>query len=336
MKFPIFNCLITALFAAAIPVAAQPVSATDAVAQLNELPAPPATLSEAYRQACPNNAGSPDAKTYYQRWLDKIEKAGLENQQLQMQFYQKNPMGVRPAAPPTSRVTPRQQASMDAATSELAQKMLTDPAFAQKFAQMSEQEQHTYIAGLLAEKGIKPAAGTPNVNTTPIPGTDMEWAALCSDYMQTAVDISRWEKQTALQQRYENKHQEVRDWTEAAIKKLPMYSFGEYGHDHDPEQLKAVQKEALAKHRDLAAAMWLELRSMLLEFRQEAKQRVTPLNDALIKVRFGAGYDFGIHYTTVLSAQSMMIQEAQALLSNEISMINEVAKWELEWRNFKT
>jgi Tat protein secretion system quality control protein TatD with DNase activity len=224
---------------------------------------------------------------------------------------------------------------MDAATSELAQKMLTDPAFAQKFSQMSEKEQHAYIAGLLAEKGIKPANGTPNVNTTPIPGTDVEWAALCSDYMQTAIDISRWEKQTALQQHYEHKHQEVRDWTEAAIKKLPMYAFGEYGHDHDPEQVKAVQKEALAKHRDLAAAMWQELRPMLLEFRQEAKQRVTPLNDALKKVRFGAGYDFGIHYTTVLGAQSMMIQEAHALLDNEIAMINEVAKRELEWRNFK-
>ena len=119
------------------------------------------------------------------------------------------------------------------------------------------------------------------------------------------------------------------------LRKLTLYVEKRNLHYH-PKQLKAVQKEALAKHRDLAAAMWLELRPMLLEFRQEAKQRVTPLNDALIKVRFGAGYDFGIHYTAVLSAQSMMIQEAHALLSNEISMINEVAKWELEWRNFKT
>ena len=335
MKYLIFNYFVLAFLLVAGPAAAQPLSATDAVVLLNELPAPPATLAQVYQQACPNNENRPDAKPYYQRWTDKMEKAGLENQQLQMQFYQKNPMGVRPAAQPVSRATPQQQASMNAATSELAQKMLTDPAFAQKFSQMSEKEQHAYIAGLLAEKGIQPATGTPNVDVAPVPGTDVEWAALCTEYMQSAVDISRWEKQSALQQQYETKHQEVRDWTEAAIKKLPMYSFGEYGHDHDPEQVKAVQKEALAKHRDLAAAMWQELAPLLQSFRREAKQRVTPLNDALKKVRFGAGYDFGIHYTTVLSAQSMMIQEANALLSNEISMINEVAKWELELRNFK-
>ncbi len=335
MKALIFNLLFAAILPVAFPAAAQPLSATDAVGLLNELPAPPATLAEAFQQACPNNEIRPDAKSYYQRWLDKIEKVGVENQQLQMQFYQKNPMGVRPAAQPVSRVTPQQRSSMDAATSELAQKMLNDPAFAQKFSQMSEKEQHAYIASLLAEKGIKPATGTPNVTTAPIPGMDVEWAVLCTDYMQTAVDISRWEKQIALQQKYEIKHQEVRDWTEAAIKKLPMYSFGEYGHDHDPEQVKAVQKEAFAKHRDVAAAMWQELAPMLQGFRQEAKQRITPLNDALKKVRFGAGYDFGIHYTTVLSAQSMMIQEAHALLDNEIEMINEIVKWELEWRNFK-
>ena len=330
MKSLIFNLFLTAMLLAVNPAAAQPLSATDAVALLNELPTPPATLEEAFQQACPNGATRPDAKPYYQRWLDKIEKAGVENQQLQMQFYQKHPMGVRPAAQPVSRVTPQQQSAMDAATSELAQKMLKDPAFAQQFSQMSEKEQHAYIASLLAEKGIKPASGTPNVNSAPIPGTDVEWAVLCTDYMQTAVDISRWEKQIALQQRYENKHQELRDWTEAAIKKLPLYSFGEYGHDHDPEQVKAVQKEAFAKHRDLAAAMWQELLPMLQGFRREAKQRITPLNDALKKVHFGAGYDFGIHYTTVLSAQSMMIQEANALLNNEIEMINEIVKWELK------
>ncbi len=336
MKHLIFNhFIIASLLLAVVPAAAQPLSATDAVAMLNELPAPPTTLEEAFQQAYPNNTSRPDAKPHYKRWFDKIEKTGLENRQLQMQFYQKNPTDLRPVAQPVSQVTPQQQNSMNAATSELAQKMLTDPAFAQKFSKMSEQEQHAYIAGLLAEKGLKPVNGTPNVNTAPVPGTDVEWATLCTEYMQTATDISRWEKQTALQQQYENKHQEVRDWAEAAIKKLPMYSFGEYGHDHDPEQLKSVQKEALSRHRDVAAAMWLELRLMLQAFRQEAAQRVTPLNDALKQVGFGARYDFGIHYTTVLGAQSMMIQEAHALLSNEITMIEEVARWEYEWRNFK-
>ena len=242
-------------------MAAQPLSATDAVALIREFPAP-----ADFSIACPGHTSGDHATQYFRSSLDKIEKAALENQQYQMQFYQKNPMGVRPAATPASRVSAQQQASMDAATSELAQKMLSDPAFAQQFAKMSEQEQQAYITKLLAEKGIKPAAGKPNVNTAPVPGTDVEWAEMCTAYTQTAMDMNRWQAQIDLQQQYETKHQEVRDWESAAIQKLPMISFGEYGHDHDPEQVKAINKQAAAKHRDLAAAMNARMGALLSPF----------------------------------------------------------------------
>lgn len=330
MRFLILNHLAVLFLLAAAPAFAQPVSSTDAAALIDGFPAPVASLSEAFQQAYTGNATSPDAEKHYRPWLDKIEKAALENQQYQMQFYQKNPMGVRPAAAQPSRVSPEHQASMNAATSELAQKMMSDPAFAQKFSQMSEQEQHAYIAKLLAEKGLQPATGTPNVNNKPIPGMDVEWAELCIAYTQSATAMNHWQTQIDLQQKYENKHQEVREWTEASIKKLPMFSFGEYGHDHDPEQVKAVQKEAAAKHRAVAEAMLEELTTLFAQLRQEARQRATPLNEALKKVGFGKNYDFGIHYTTVLSAQSMMFQEAGTLLTNEISMINDVVRWEYD------
>lgn len=318
----------------AVPAFAQPVGSADAAALIDGLPAPVASLSEAFQKAYAGNASSPDAKKNYQPVFDKIEKAALENQQCQMQFYQKNPMGMRPVAAQPSRASAEQQSAMNAATSELAQKMLTDPAFAQRFSSMSEQEQHSYIAKLMAEKGIKPATGTPNVNTSPVPGMDVEWAEICTNYMQSATALNHFQEQMDLQQRYEAKHQEIRDWTEASIKKLPMYSYGEYGHDHDPEQVKAVQKEAMTKHRDVAEAMLKELKPLFVTLRQEARQRITPLNDALKKVDFGKNYDFGIQYTTVVGAQSLMFQEAHRLLTNEANMMDEVAKWEYEYRKF--
>lgn len=334
MKKLIFcNLFALALF----QMNAQQTGKTDVVALLHELPAAPASIADAYQRAYANGATSPEAAHYYQAWTTKAERGALEIQNLLAEFYRKYPTGIRPTAQPVavSRVTPQQQSSMDAATSELAQKMLSDPAFAQKFAQMSEQEQHAYIANLLADKGLKPANGTPNVNTAPIPGTDVEWIELCNTFTQAAMDMSRYEAQTALQQEYEVQHQQVRDWAEAEIKKLPMISFGEYGHDHDPVQVKAIQKQALVKHRDLAEAMLKEASVMFARFRQEAEQRITPLNDALKKVNFGANYDFGIHYTTVLGAQGMMINDINSLLTNEISIIESCAQWEYELRNFK-
>ncbi len=326
------------LFAIALlQIAAQPVVKTDVAALLNELPAPPITIADAFRRAYTGDATNPDAIRYYQNWTNKVERAGLEVQTLTKEFYRKYPTGVRPTPQPVaaSRVTPQQQSSMDAATSELAQKMLSDPEFAKKFSQMSEQEQHAYIANLLAEKGLKPVNGTPNVHNAPIPGTDIAWAEMCSAYSQSAMDMSRWEAQTALQQKYEAQHQQVRDWTEAEIKKLPMISFGEYGHDHDPEKVSAIKKQALVKHRDVAEAMLKEAAGMFDQFRRQTLERIAPLNDALKQVNYGATYDFGNFYTTVLGAQGMMFGDLHNMLTNEVNIINECARWEYELHHFK-
>jgi hypothetical protein len=314
---------------------AQPVGKTDVVALLNEMPAPPTTIADAYQRSYSADAAKPDAIQYYKAWTSKSERAILETQHLMQDFYRKYPTGVRPVAQPVSTASPQQHAAMNAATSELTQKMLSDPEFAKKFMQMSEKEQHAYMAELLAKNGIKPVNGTPNVNTAPIAGTDIEWVTFSSDYTMAAMDMSRWEAQTALEQKYEAKHQEVRDWTEAEIKKLPMILYGEYGHDHDPEQVKAVQKQALVKHREVAEAMLQEAVPMFTQFRQAAQQRITPLNDAIKGVNYGATYDFGHNYTAVLGAQTMMLGDVDALLKNEVNIINECARWEYDLRNFQ-
>ena len=325
------------LFAIALlqTISAQPVGKTDVVALLNELAAPPTTIADAYQRAYPNGATSANAAQYYQSWTAKVEAAYRETQELLRQFYMKYPTGVRPIAQPVSTASPQQHAAMDAATSELAQKMLSDPAFAQKFMQMSEQEQHAYIAKLLAEKGIKPVNGTPNVNTAPVPGTDIEWGTFSSDYTMAAMDMSRLEANTALQIKYQEKHDEVRAWAEAEIKKLPLIEMGEYGRDRDPEKVKSIHKQALVKHRDVADAMLKEAAPMFAQSRQAAQQRFTPLNDALKSVNYGAAYDFGVNYTTVLGAQSMMLGELDALLKTEVNIIEECARWEYELRDFQ-
>jgi hypothetical protein len=114
-----------------------------------------------------------------------------------------------------------------------------------------------------------------------------------------------------------------------------MISFGEYGHDHDPEQVKAIQKQALDKHRTVADAMMKEAAVMFAGFRQDAKTRFATLNDALQKAGYGAAYNFGLNYTLVLQTQAMMLNDLQTLLTNEMSIIEEVARWEQDWRNFK-
>lgn len=337
MKNLINGFVAAALLLQTASLTAQPVAKTDIVALLAEMPAAPSTLEDAYKRAYPDGATSADAAPFYRSYMSKLEAAYRENQMLQQQFYTKYPTGIRPQQQPrgASKASPQQESAMNAATAELAQKMLSDPEFAKKFSQMSEKEQHAYIAQVMADKGIKPVSGAPNTNTAPIPGTDVEWAAMCTDYSQAAMGLGRFEAHSALQQKYEARHQEVREWTEAEIKKLPMISFGEYGHDHDPEKVKAIRKQALAKHRDIAQAKLTEAAGLFQKYRQESAQRLTPLNNALKGVNYGSNYDFGQNYTVVIGTQAMMFAEPDALLKDEIGAINEAAQWEYEYRNFK-
>ena len=183
---------------------AQPIVNVDAVALLNELPQPAGTLTEAYARVYPKDSERPNTLAFYQTWTQKLENHVQQSQSISANFYRQNPMGYNTTAaqPVTNNVSPAQKAAMDNATREMAQKMLSDPAFAQKFAQMSEAEQHAYIAQQLSKNGIKPVAGTPNSKVTAPAGMDIDWMGMTTTLMQSMADMSMTEAQGAIQERY--------------------------------------------------------------------------------------------------------------------------------------
>lgn len=327
----------TALLFAALHAGAQPLAQIDVVALLDELPAPPGSITQAFERTYPGNQQTADLSAFYQPWTTKLEKAGLEAQTLTKEYYLKNPMGVQqPAKPaPASKASPQQEAAMNAATGELMQKMLSDPAFAQKFAAMSETEQHAYIAKLLADKGLKPVNGQPDTPGSLPPGSDKDWFGMSSEITQNAMNDAQWSEYVAIQQKYAGEHATVDTWVSAEIDKLPMYSYGEYGHDHDPEQVTAVRKQAFAKHREIAERMLKESAEAFGGRRRQIRERITPFNDALKQVSYGKNYDFGLHYSLVLGTQTSLLGELDALRTKAEEITREAAKWEYEYQNFK-
>jgi hypothetical protein len=311
---------------------AQPIVSVDAVALLNEMPPPCSTLPEAYARVYPNGSDSPNTLAFYQTWTQKLENYIEQSQNISANFYRQNPMGYNTAAaqPMTNNVSPAQKAAMDNATREMAQKMLSDPAFAQKFAQMSEAEQQAYIAQQLSKNGIKPATGTPNSKVGAPAGMDIDWMGMTTTLMQSMADMSMTEAQGAVQERYAQKHEEVQNWADAEIKKLPLISMGEYGRDHDPAKVKAIQLQARNKHAEVASAMLKEMLPLLAQFRKTFSEKISALNAAFKKVEYGKTYNFGLFYNQVLQAQAFMLTGQHSLLSNEIAVMEECARWERE------
>ena len=328
------SLLMTAFLAAGLSrLAAQPAGDADAAALLTALPKAPATVAEVAQRVYPNGASAPQTEQFYQPWLSQLEAAQQQIQTLSADFYRQYPTGMKPAAlPATSRVSPTQQNAMDAATAELATKMMNDPAFAREFLHMSEAEQQAYMAKLLAQKGIQPAQGVANTPSAMPAGLDADWAGMCTAYMQTSADPDRWNALAALRQRFAERHAEVDARANAEIDKLPMIAFGEYGHDHDPEKVKTIRREAAGKHAELGAAEWEESRALLAQYRHDLTTRMAPLNEALKKVNYGKNYDFGMHYTLVLSTRQFMLQDLYNLLTNEIEQMETCAAWEQQRR----
>ncbi|MEZ4967948.1 MAG: hypothetical protein R2791_22095 [Saprospiraceae bacterium] len=332
MKKDIFSSLLALLIAACIH--AQPLVKADAIALLGELAPPPATLAQAYdRVYAGGNTADPHA--FYKPWTDKLERIAKEQQAIAEQYYRQNPMGYQAPAATKTKASPQQQAAMDAATAELMKKMTSDPAFAQKFAAMSEQEQHAYIAELLAEKGLKPVAGQANTLAEMPAGSDRDWMGMCSELMQQSVDASQWSEYIALQQQYADEHAAINDWVSAEISKLPMYEYGEYGHDNSPEEVKAVQKAGLEKHRQAAARMLEQSLEYYALYVQHLKEQFTPLNEALKSVHYGENYAFGMHYQMVMGAQMTMLQGLNAAEQHAADIAAEAARWEYEWRQIQ-
>ncbi len=314
---------------------AQPVSKTDIVALLDELAGPPASVEQAFERSYPGADDMADIKAFYSPWIAKLEQANNELETASRNFYTQNPMGAPQPARQNSRVSPEQRSAMDVATAELMQKMTSDPAFAQKFAAMSEAEQQAYITKLLADKGLKPATGQRNTPENLPAGSDVDWFGLSNELTQNAMEVHQWDAYVQFQQKYADEHRAIDEWAGAEIKKLPTFVFGEYGRDHDPEQVKGVKKQAASKHRDLAEQMLKESMELFEQERQRVRTRIMPLNDALKKVSYGENYSFGMHYQLVLGAQMMAFGELNALQQNAADITTEAAKWEDAWRNLR-
>ena len=311
---------------------AQSIVAVDAVALLNELPPPAGTLAEAYARVYPKDSERPNTLLFYQNWTQKLEAYIQQSQTISANFYRQNPMGYNSAAvqPVNNNVSPAQKAAMETATREMAQKMLSDPAFAQKFAQMSEAEQQAYIAQQLSKNGIKPAAGTPNSKVAAPAGIDIDWMGMTTSLMQAMTDMSMTEAQGAVQERYAQKHEAIQKWADAEIKKLPLITMGEYGRDHDPAKVKAIQLEARNKHAEVANSMLKEMLPLLVQFRKTFSDKISALNAAFKQVEYGKAYNFGLFYNQVLQAQAFMLSGQHSLLSNEIAVMEDCARWERE------
>ncbi len=139
-------------------------------------------------------------------------------------------------------------ASSDPGINSLQQKLMTDPAYAKRFSNMSEDEKHTEMRKYMSTKPTekKPSATyTSNAST----GKQAEVMAAMELDLAAAATFKKLQESGTLYSNMisasgnviEELKKELTNWVETTTKTIPVIELGEAGHDHDPELMQAME-----------------------------------------------------------------------------------------------
>lgn len=147
----------------------------------------------------------------------------------------------------------------------MQQKLVSDPAYAKRFNSMTEEEKQAEMKKYMT---IKPQEGTANrTYTKSQEQQDAEKAVEISQLIERTA--KRMEAATATYSRMTTSTNKLIDemkdqlgkWMSATTQTIPMVELGEYGHDRDPELMRAL--EITGKHTAYAIAKKeMELRTI--------------------------------------------------------------------------
>lgn len=156
-----------------------------------------------------------------------------------------------------SQFTANPSGSSSAGMTALYQRVVTDPEYAQKFQNMSEAQKEAELRKYMAED--KSAAASPTPTNRPMQEADRIRNAqtvqlkLMELYQKLSEVTTNYGSQiNAIEQNGRN-HEAISEEVDTRYQAIPLVELGEYGRDHDPDQVKALLLEAATLHRDRAA-----------------------------------------------------------------------------------
>ncbi|MBS1744273.1 MAG: hypothetical protein JST81_14685 [Bacteroidetes bacterium] len=162
--------------------------------------------------------------------------------------------------------------SPDAGINSLQQKIMSDPAYAKKFSAMTEAEKEAEMKKYIT---TKPQQGT--ANREYIKSSDqvraertIEINALIDRTRKrieaaTAIYTDMLNTVTKLTDAYKG---QLEQWVKSTTHTIPMVELGEYGHDHDPEMMSAMEDtrklayySIAKKEAELRSICWIQYKN---------------------------------------------------------------------------
>lgn len=239
------------------------------------------------------------------------------------------------------------QSGQSAGMTALYQRVVSDPVYAQKFQNMSDAEKEAELRKYMAndQAPARPQAQIDEAqnladrirNTQAV---QLKIAALQQQLSQVMQEFSL--AVTRIEQRGRN-HDALSEEMDIRYNAIPMVVLGEYGRDHDPEQVQALRLEMAVLHCDRAKEeltafgnAWNNLRAGYREVAAEYQDFITE-NQAMIyggvspeDMLNGVNTEFPL-----LQFEASMIGLVTDLCQQAKELIIKTAIWEKAYQELK-
>lgn len=186
-------------------------------------------------------------------------------------------------------------AGADPGITSMQQKIMSDPEYAKRFSKMSEAEKETEIKKYMTVKPMQRdpnSVYTSNVQSTKAP-TDLDKSRELDELLARTqkrmeeITLTNTRMASQANNTLEELKAQLANWQEATRKAIPIVELGEYGHDHDPELVQAM--EITGKY----AGYFIE--QLEITFRDNCwKQYMFGVKSSLLEVgQYAATYEWG-------------------------------------------
>lgn len=148
----------------------------------------------------------------------------------------------------------------------MQQKIMSDPEYRKKFEKMSEAEKEAELRKYMAKdqpmtmspdqmKAREQRIASEQTQADRVRNSQ-EVQLKISELQQKLSEVGQWlgDKLADIRQQGNDNHDAISKEISARYKAIPMVELGEYGHDHDPEQVRTLRIEEAKRHQERAQA----------------------------------------------------------------------------------
>jgi hypothetical protein len=301
-----YTALLLLLFAATLTVFSQVPVKKDFMPMVENYPHPPASAKEAFSKVTvTSDYGTLKCST--DKLFESIDKE-LKSIEAEYAGQEKDPSNYMPKG-----MNPNDM------------KKMADPEMKKKMKSMSKEDKMKMAMEMMKSM---PGAATAEIDPPPVRDALNEWQKIYNDTQnEFNRSVAEQQEEIKLATEYDKQHNDITDWEQAEIKKLPQISGGEMSAP-DPIMLKALNLKAADKHIAVADKHLEQIKARWQASVDRIKSRYTVFYKKLVAADYASGTKNFSSKKILSDAQMTILKDIASQVQRSRKAYEDAAMWQ--------